>query len=111
MRINSSLNTRNSIVRIAGAVLLASVATGCSSDASRFSGLFSDTDSLTTASIPQRQGGGAYGAAPVPRGNVASAPAGGYGTGNAMMNQPGAGGNYVSVPSPARSSEIGRAHV
>src|SRR5690606_14694793 len=32
------------------------------------------------------------------------APSGGYGSGNAMMNQPGAGGNYVSVPSPARSS-------
>ena len=59
MRINSSLNTRKSTVRIAGALLLASVATGCSSDASRFSGLFSDTDSLTTASIPQRPGGGA----------------------------------------------------
>lgn len=104
MRINSSLNTRKSTVRIAGALLLASVATGCSSDASRFSGLFSDTDSLTTASIPQRQGGGAYGAAPVPRGNVDSSLSGGYGSGNAMMNQSGAGGDYVSVPSPARSS-------
>lgn len=95
MRIKSSFNTRKSVVRIAGAVLLASAATGCSSDATRFSGLFSETDSLTTASIPQRQGGGAYGTAPVPRGDM--------GGGMAPMAAAPAG-DYVSVPSAARSA-------
>ena len=106
MRIKSSLKSRQSLLRIAGAVLLASAATGCSSDATRFSGLFSDTDSLTTASIPQRQGAGAYGRAPVPRGDVASAPAGGYGNQPAAPSQPypSAGGDYVSIPSAARSA-------
>lgn len=107
MRIKSSLKSSKSLLRIAGAVLLASVATGCSSDATRFSGLFSDTDNLTTASIPQRQGSGAYGQAPMPRGDVsngmASAPAGGYGNQNQAMNQPypPSGGGYAS---PARSA-------
>jgi murein DD-endopeptidase MepM/ murein hydrolase activator NlpD len=106
MRIKSSLKSRQSLLRIAGAVLLASAATGCSSDATRFSGLLSDTDSLTTASIPQRQGGGAYGQAPLPRGDVASAPSAGYGNQAVAMNQPyqPAGGDYVSLPSPARSA-------
>nr|CAD6614669.1 peptidoglycan-binding protein [Rhizobium sp. TCK] len=106
MRIKSSLKSRQSILRIAGAVLLASGATGCSSDATRFSGLFSDTDSLTTASIPQRQGSGAYGQAPVPRGDVASAPAGGYGNRTVAPSQPypAAGGDYVSIPSAARTA-------
>jgi murein DD-endopeptidase MepM/ murein hydrolase activator NlpD len=107
MRIKSSLKSSKSLLRIAGAVLLASAATGCSSDATRFSGLFSDTDNLTTASIPQRQAGGAYGQAPMPRGDLnngmAAAPAGGYGNQNAMMNQPypAANGGYQS---PARSA-------
>lgn len=111
MRITSSSITRKSLLRIAGAVLLASVATGCSSDATRFSGLFSDTDSLTTASIPQRQGSGAYGQAPVPRGNLnsgmAAAPVADYGSRSAATSQPypaSNGGGYSSVASPARSA-------
>ncbi len=91
--------------------MLASAATGCSSDATRFSGLFSDTDSLTTASIPQRQGSGAYGQAPMPRGDVASARSAGYGNQAVAMNQPyqpPAGGDYVSLPSPARSASAPR---
>ena len=110
MRITSSLVARKSMLRIAGAVLLASTATGCSSDATRFSGLFSDTDSITTASIPQRQGSGAYGQAPVPRGDLgggmSAAPAADYGSRSAAMGQPypGADGGYGSVASPARSA-------
>ena len=102
---------RKSLLRIAGAVLLASAATGCSSDATRFSGLFSDTDSLTTASIPQRQGSGAYGQAPVPRGDLnsgmAAAPVVDYGSRSAATSQPYPGNNgsgYSSVASPARSA-------
>lgn len=69
MRLKSSSNMRKSAVRVAVAAFLASAATGCSSDASRFTGIF-DKDSLTTASIPQRQGGGAYGAPPIPAEDV-----------------------------------------
>lgn len=111
MRITSSFMPRKSLLRIAGAVLLASAATGCSSDATRFSGLFSDTDSLTTASIPQRQGSGAYGQAPVPRGDLnsgmAAAPVADYGSRSAATSQPYPGNNgsgYSSVASPARSA-------
>lgn len=53
------------VARILVAMLLASAATGCSSDASRFSAVFS-TDNLTTASIPRRNIGGS----PVPYANV-----------------------------------------
>lgn len=69
MRFNSSSNMGKSAVRIAVAAFLASAATGCSSDATRFAGIF-DKDNLTTASIPQRQGAGAYGAPPIPEENV-----------------------------------------
>ncbi len=70
MRVNSSSSLKKSAVRIAVAALLASTVAGCSSDATRFGGLFSNQDNLTTASIPQRQGLGAYGRAPVPTENV-----------------------------------------
>ena len=51
------------------AALLASVATGCSSDVSRFGGLFtaSNADNMTTASVPRRT---LFGSDPVPRGTV-----------------------------------------
>jgi murein DD-endopeptidase MepM/ murein hydrolase activator NlpD len=62
-----------SAVRLLAAVLLASAATGCSSDASRFGGLFSKSDNLTTSSVPNNN-------VPVPRndvqgGSMAMAPA------------------------------------
>lgn len=103
-----------SIAKMFAAALLASVATGCSSDATRFSGLFSsnNTDQMTTASIPQRNGAGAYGQPPVPQGDMngggyATAPQGGYGSQNAATNQPypAANGGYGSVqPSVARAA-------
>ncbi len=112
MRLMSTQVTRKSLLRIAGAVLLAGAATGCSSDATRFSGLFPGTDSLTTASIPQRQGSGAYGQAPSPRGDVgsgmAAAPAGGYGNQSAAANPSYSGGGYGSAVSPARSAAVQR---
>lgn len=51
------------------AALLASVATGCSSDVSRFGGLFSSSgsDNITTNSVPRRT---LLGDNPVPRGTV-----------------------------------------
>lgn len=106
MRLNSSSNLGKSAVRIAVAAFLASAATGCSSDATRFAGIF-DKDNLTTASIPQRQGAGAYGAAPVPEANVGNG--GGY-QAAALANQPyraspayGNGGGYTA-PSPVRAA-------
>ncbi|HEX2148077.1 MAG TPA: LysM peptidoglycan-binding domain-containing M23 family metallopeptidase, partial [Pseudorhizobium sp.] len=107
MRLTSTFVSRKSLLRITAAASLASVATGCSSDATRFSGLFSDTDSLTTASIPQRQGAGAYGQAPTPRGDVAGggmAPAGGYASQPMAQSYPSSNGGYGSVASSARSA-------
>lgn len=103
-----------SIAKMFAAVLLASVATGCSSDATRFGGLFSSgPDQMTTASIPNRTAGGAYGQAPVPQGDVnsggyaAAAPQGGYSNQNGANNQqyPASNGGYGSVqPSSARAA-------
>ncbi|MFD1744236.1 peptidoglycan DD-metalloendopeptidase family protein [Rhizobium helianthi] len=105
MRLNSSSNMGKSAVRIAVAAFLASAATGCSSDATRFAGIF-DKDNLTTASIPKRQGAGAYGVAPVPEENVGN---GGY-QAAAPANQPyraspayGNGGGYAAA-SPVRAA-------
>ncbi len=112
MRLMSTQVTRKSFLRIAGAVLLAGTATGCSSDATRFSGIFPGTDSLTTASIPQRQGSGAYGQAPSPRADMgsgmAAAPAGGYGNATAAADPSYSGGGYGSAVSPARSAAVQR---
>ncbi len=103
-----------SIAKMLAAALLASVATGCSSDATRFGGLFSSgPDQMTTASIPNRTAGGAYGLAPVPQGDVnsggyaASGPQGGYANQNMAGNQqyPASSGGYGSVqPSSARAA-------
>ncbi|UJW73509.1 peptidoglycan DD-metalloendopeptidase family protein [Rhizobium sp. SL42] len=77
--------------RLCGAILLASTAAGCSSDATRFSSLFS-TDNITTASIPRQQAG-MNGQAPMPAenigsGSVASQPNYNYNTQQQAMAQP-----------------------
>ncbi|WP_441296631.1 peptidoglycan DD-metalloendopeptidase family protein [Agrobacterium sp. Azo12] len=106
MRMKNSPKIGKSVARVLVAISLAGVVTGCSSDATRFSGLFSnETDTMTTASIPSRNGAGAYGQAPIPMGDVngssmASAqPA--YGNNNQNYNQPyqNNSGNYGSVQS------------
>ncbi len=112
MRMRHSSKIGKSVAKMFAAALLASVATGCSSDATRFSGLFSSgPDQMTTASIPTRQGGGAYGQAPVPQGDMnggyaSAAPQGGYAnqnmSGNAYPQSGGYGGNVQ--PSTARSA-------
>ena len=115
MRFKSSSKFGTSVVKFAAAALLASAATGCSSDATRFSGLFDGTDNMTTASIPQRQGGGAYGQAPVPRGDMSSSqgvqPQ--YGSNNVAPAQayPASGGysspaRVASAPSSVQRSEL-----
>ena len=62
MRKSVSPSFGRTATRLMAAALLASVATGCSSDASRFGGLFSSSgqDNMTTSSVPRRTlfGGG-----------------------------------------------------
>ncbi|MEB2843755.1 peptidoglycan DD-metalloendopeptidase family protein [Rhizobiales bacterium RZME27] len=89
MRFQSSYKVGKSSLRFAALALLASAATGCSSDATRFDNLFSKTDNMSTASIPQRQGGGAYGQAPIPQGDLNG---GGMSAPMANNNQHGNGG-------------------
>ncbi|RWX75674.1 LysM peptidoglycan-binding domain-containing protein [Neorhizobium lilium] len=108
MGLKSSPKIGTSVAKFAVAALLASAATGCSSDATRFSGLFSK-DNFTTASIPQRQVGGAYGQAPTPQGDMGAGQAlppvqqNTYGSRSAAMNQP-YPGNSGGYASPARSA-------
>lgn len=111
MRMRHSSKIGKSVAKMFAAALLASVATGCSSDATRFSGLFSSgPDQMTTASIPARQGGGAYGQAPVPQGDMnggyaSAAPQGGYANQNMAGNSYPQSGGYGGVqPSTARSA-------
>ena len=70
MRKSVSPSFGRTATRLMVAALLASVATGCSSDVSRFGGLFSSSgqDNMTTSSVPRRTLFG--GVNPVPRGSV-----------------------------------------
>ncbi|MGK6313547.1 peptidoglycan DD-metalloendopeptidase family protein [Neorhizobium sp. DT-125] len=110
MRMKSLPNSGKSVAKLAVAALLASVATGCSSDATRFSGLFSSSDNITTASIPQRQGSGAYGQAPTPQADLGNGqalppiPQSDYGSRNATMAQPYPAANSGGYASPARAA-------
>ncbi|TXI00837.1 MAG: LysM peptidoglycan-binding domain-containing protein, partial [Rhizobium sp.] len=77
MGISLSSNFGKSAGKVLVAILLASTATACSSDTTRFSGLFSSrTDNVTTGSINRRSLNGPDGD-PVPRADIAQA--GGYG--------------------------------
>lgn len=76
MGFSLSSNVSKSAGKVLVAILLASTATACSSDTTRFSGLFNKTDNVTTGSINRRSLNGPNGD-PVPRADVAQA--GGYG--------------------------------
>ena len=95
MRESSVPKVAKSVIRVAGAVFLASAAAGCSSDVSRFAGgrLFNDTDNMTTSSISR--GGneitGLNGDVPVPRASVG---AGGYVASNQVQPS-----NVAAAPS------------
>lgn len=67
MRKSVSPSIGKTAPRLLVAVLLASVASGCSSDATRFGGLFSSSDDITTNSIPRRT---VFGGAAVPQGDI-----------------------------------------
>jgi LysM repeat protein len=75
MGFSLSSNVSKSAGKVLVAILLASTATACSSDTTRFSGLFSKADNVTTGSINRRSLNGPNGD-PVPRADVAQA--GGY---------------------------------
>ncbi|MBP1849865.1 peptidoglycan DD-metalloendopeptidase family protein [Rhizobium halophytocola] len=107
MRQSESPTNGWSVARIVAAALLASAATGCSSDASRFSSLMPSHDELTTASINNQR-------APVPAASVGNggyaAPQMGqqdYGARSQAMAQPYPSQSYPSEPSSAarRSSQ------
>ncbi|MCM2294276.1 peptidoglycan DD-metalloendopeptidase family protein [Allorhizobium sp. BGMRC 0089] len=106
MRQSKPLNTGVPVAQIVLVGLLASVATGCSSNATRFSGLFSDKDTLTTASVVRPSGPQITGlnSPPVPMADINNAggtyaPTGGdYSTRQQALSQP-----YPGA-SPARSS-------
>ncbi len=94
MRFSFPVNISKTTGKVLIAAFLASAATGCSSDASRFGGMFasSGSDNMTTGSIPRRQRSG-LDRDPVPPANVASGQQD-YGNGNGdAMNQP-----YPSQP-------------
>ncbi|WP_234188802.1 peptidoglycan DD-metalloendopeptidase family protein [Shinella sp. NM-101] len=102
MRKSVSPSFGRTATRLMAAALLASVATGCSSDASRFGGLFSSSgqDNMTTSSVPRRTlfGGNAN---PVPRGDIGNggqqyASGGQMGSRSEALNQPFPGQGNVS---------------
>lgn len=100
-----------SVAKMFVAVLLAGAATGCSSDATRFGGLFSSSpDPMTTASI-NNTGGNYRQQAPVPRGDIGGAYSNnGYGNqapvqNSYPQNNNASYGGYNGVqPSPARAA-------
>ncbi len=87
-------------------MLLAGVASGCSSDATRFSSVF-NTDNMTTASTPRRHITGMNGQQPMPTQDIAGAQPD-YTTRQQAMSQPypSAPSSYptTSAPSVARSA-------
>lgn len=86
MRALKIMNANASPLRLTAALLLAGIASGCSSDVTRFDGLFSSkTDNLTTSSIPHKVNA-VNGKLPTPGQNVASADA--DVNGDQALNQP-----------------------
>ena len=72
MRVWVSARVGNSAAKALFAMLLAGSAAGCSSDVSRFGGLFSSSsqDNITTNSIPHRSITGLGGQAPIPQQDI-----------------------------------------
>jgi murein DD-endopeptidase MepM/ murein hydrolase activator NlpD len=89
MRALKMMNANASPLRLAAALLLAGIASGCSSDVTRFDGLFSSkTDNLTTSSVPHKVNA-VNGKLPTPDQSVASVNAADADvTGDQALNQP-----------------------
>lgn len=69
------------------ALLLASSAAGCSSDVTRFGGIFNRSDNITTNSIPRRNITGLQGDMPIPRADIGNY-AGGVASNQGLYRQP-----------------------
>lgn len=98
------------VARLCGVLLLAGTAAGCSSDASRFSSVFS-TDNLTTASIPRQSA--LRGQPPVPAENIGGGGAV-YGQSQAMAQpmpaapayEPPVSARAASTPASVQRAEL-----
>ncbi|MDQ0457210.1 peptidoglycan DD-metalloendopeptidase family protein [Rhizobium paknamense] len=97
MRQRQSQKSGMPIAHMVWVGLMASVATGCSSDSSRFAGVFSNTDSMQTASTGSA--GSLNTPPPVPEADVDGGNGGGYGGGG--YNAAPASGGYNSRPQAA----------
>lgn len=106
MRASVIRNTKSSSLRVAALVLLAGAATGCSSDVSRFDGLFSSKpDTLTTASVPHKTNA-VNGKLPTPSANVRTVQASDVDvSGDQALNQPYPGNQDVTYD-PVSTSTI-----
>ena len=106
MRASEIRTAKSSSLRLAATLLLVGVASGCSSDVTRFDGIFaSKPDTLTTASIPHKNNA-VNGKLPTPKANVQSVKASDADvTGDQALNQPYPGGQDVSYD-PISTSTI-----
>lgn len=97
---------KSSPLRLAAAFLLAGAASGCSSDVTRFDGLFSSKpDTLTTASVPHKNNA-VNGKLPTPKANVQSVRASDVDvTGDQALDQPYPGKQDISYD-PISTSTI-----
>lgn len=114
MRMSVSPKSGLPVARIFAVSLLASVAAGCSSDATRFSGLFSSTDDITTSSTPRRNITGLNGAVPVPSGDMAGSSVAqqpDYTTRQQAMSQPFPAQPGYNAPSSASAARMASAPV
>lgn len=103
MRSFEIVKSRVSPLRIVTALLLAGAASSCSSDVTRFDGLFSSkTDRLTTNSIPHKVNS-VNGKLPTPRENVANA-GNDDPSADVALNQPYPGNNNVSYDAISTST-------
>lgn len=106
MRALKIMNANTSPLRLTVALLLAGIASGCSSDVTRFDGLFSSkTDNLTTSSVPHKVNA-VNGKLPTPGQNVVSVNAADADVnGDQALNQPYPGNQDVSYD-PISTSTI-----
>ncbi|MBL0374881.1 peptidoglycan DD-metalloendopeptidase family protein [Rhizobium sp. KVB221] len=97
MRNTEIVKSRVSPLRLVTAFLLAGAASGCSSDVTRFDGLFSSkTDGLTTNSIPHKVNA-VNGKLPTPREDIANAGNNQDLSGDAALDQPYPGRNTANA--------------
>jgi murein DD-endopeptidase MepM/ murein hydrolase activator NlpD len=104
MRNFEIIKSRVSPLRLVSAFLLAGAASGCSSDVTRFDGIFSSkTDNLTTNSVPHRANE-VNGKLPVPRANIANADT--DVSGDQALNQPYPANDPISTSTVSDATPI-----